>query len=125
MALPVNQAAKTANTILKQIEGAVSPLIEAEIISAVPELGLPVIKQIVGKIESIIEDKLTSYLETGADFLIFDIQTKTENSALVNARNAYLVALHTGNANAIASARRIYVQAQSAVANDDGSAPVL
>ena len=119
--LPVNKAAQTANSIIKGIEQVVEPLIQAAIITAVPELGLPVIKQITGEIEKIIEDKLTVCLETGADFIIIDMQTSGENNTLVSARAAYIKALQSNDPNTIAVARRTYDEAQSAVAQDDGS----
>ena len=119
--LPVNKAAQLANSIIKGIEAALEPAIEAALIAAVPALGLPVVKQVVGEIEKIIEDKITVYLETGADFVIIDMQTNAENSNLAAARAAYIRALHTNDPAQIAAARKAYDVAQSALANDDGS----
>lgn len=121
-ALPTNSAAQAANAIIKGIETALEPEIQAAIIAAVPTLGLPVVKQLIDEIETIIENKITVYLETGADFIIYDLQTTTENINVVAARAAYMRALQSGNQAAIAAARITYDHAVSAVANDDGGA---
>ena len=121
MTLPVNQAAQTANTIIKSIESALEPLIQNYLIEQVPALGLPVIKTITDGIENIVENALTKYIETGTDFIIIDLQTSSENSQLVSARANYIKALQSGDQAAIAAARQVYDQAISSLANDDGS----
>jgi tetrahydromethanopterin S-methyltransferase subunit C len=120
--LPVNQGTKAANTFIKNVEVALTPVIEAAVASAVPELAAPVVSTIVDAVEKAVLDKLTKFVETGVDFVIIDFQTEGERAGLAVARAAYIRALATHDQAAIAVAREAYDKAQSALANDDGSA---
>jgi hypothetical protein len=121
-ALPVNKAAQAANDILKGIENYANPLIQAAIIAAVPDLGLPVVKQIVDEIESILEDQITKYLETGADFIIYDSQTALESINVAAAQDALDAAVAGGDPDAISAAKERLANAEDALTTDDGSA---
>ena len=124
-ALPVNKAAQLANSIIKGIEAALAPEIQAAIIAAVPALGIPIVKQLVDEIESLIEDKITVYLETGADFIIIDAETGTEDINVSAQQDALDRALASGDPAAIAAAKKALTDAEDSLTTDDGSsAPV-
>lgn len=80
--LPSNPVATKVNSTIKNIELALEPLIEAYLISVVPALGIPVIKQIAAGLEEIIENKLTKYIEQGATDIVIDAQVESEVSNL-------------------------------------------
>lgn len=102
-----NTTANEVNTIIKGIENVCVPLIENAIISAVPALGLPVVKQITEEIEQIFANYLTKWVETQADFAVIDAQVNSEESKLSNASKG------TDDA--------AFQAAQSALINDSGS----
>jgi hypothetical protein len=97
-------------------------MIEAAIVAAVPALGLPVIKQLVDEVESILENAITKYIETGADFIIIDNQTSGENHDVVAAKYALDLAFARGDGAAIMAARKALTDAEDALTSDDGSA---
>lgn len=103
----------------------ISPVVEAAVIAVCPELGIPVVKQIVAEFEHLAEDKLAKLAETGATFVIIDFQAANENTRLGRAMAALAVAIRSGDPAAIAAAKKEYDDAQSALVNDDGSAPPL
>lgn len=103
-----NSAADKANSIIKGIENVAVPMIEAALIAKFPLLGAPVIKQITEEVEQVLANYVTKYEEEGADFLIIDEQTDSEESNLENAQKQ-------GASDADFQA------AQSALINDNGS----
>lgn len=118
---PTNQAIAQANTIIKDIENMVVPIVENAVISACPTLGAPVVKQISEAVEQALADKLTKYLETGADFEVIDLQTGAEKDEISSELAAVIAAEKSGDPNAIQQAIAAYQKAQSALVNDDGS----
>ena len=77
-----NSVANEVNAIIKGIENTCVPLMETAIITAIPALGLPVVKQITEEIEQIISNYLTKYAEEAADFEVIDLQVSNEESNL-------------------------------------------
>lgn len=118
----MNKIATDVNVAIKQVEQLFSPVVEAAIISICPALGAPVIKQIVDVFEKLAEDKITKYAETGATFVVIDVQVAQENTRLGRAEAALALAISSGNQTAIAAAKKEFDNAQSALVNDDGSA---
>lgn len=126
----VNTTATLLNDAIKEVESLLAPAIKtatiAAIDAAVPELALPIVDDIVnaavGAAESVIENYLTKIVETGTTFLVVDVQTGEENETIVEARKAFILALASGNAEAIAQAKENYANAQSSLVRDDGSA---
>jgi hypothetical protein len=100
-----NTVANEVNTIIKGIENVCVPLIENAIITAVPALGLPVIKQITEEIEQIFANYLTKWAEEQADFAIIDTQVSSEEAAIAQ----------KGQSDAA------FQDTQSALVNDSGS----
>lgn len=120
--VPQNTAATQANKLLKSLENVLVPIAEAAIITAVPELGIPVVKQISQAIEVALADKLTKLAETGVTFLVIDVQTANENLNMHTAVALLARAVQSGDPNAIAKAKAQFDEAQDALASDDGSA---
>lgn len=118
----MNKTAERANQFIKAIEEMVQPIVEAAVIAAAPEIGLPVVKQIVAAVEHALEDKLTKYVELGTTFIIIDAQVEGENTRLGKAQNDLILAIQSGNMAAIDAAQKEFDDAQSALTHDDGSA---
>jgi hypothetical protein len=118
----INSTAAQLDTFLKGIDTVLQPVIQNILIGYLPALGLPVIKQITGDIEAAFENYITKIVETGATFAVIDLQTGSEDSKMDQASADLQTALASGNAQAIANAEDEFDAAQSAVANDDGSA---
>lgn len=120
--MPVNTAAQEANSIEKTVEKILVPVAESAIQTAVPELALPVVKQIVDAIVSGVADKLTKLEELGTTFIIIDAQTWSEHHNMAEALRALIAARKSGDQNAIQKATADFQAAQSALVTDDGSA---
>ena len=116
-----NSTVNEVNAIIKGIEDVCLPLIENAIIAAVPDLGLPVVKQVTEEIEQIFANFLTKWAEEQADFTVIDLQTDSEQSNLSAALKALIAAEQSGNQSAITTALAAYQTAQSALVNDNGS----
>lgn len=123
--LPINTTAAQLDKFLKGMEGVASPAIQALVISLVPELGLPIVKQIVDGVEAITENYITKQVELGATFIVIDVQTTEEISSLSQAQKEILLAEISGNPAAIAEAEQDYANAESALVKDDGGAQPL
>jgi hypothetical protein len=123
--LPVNHTATQADKMVKTIENILVPIAENAIITACPEMGLPVVKQITEIIEQALADKFTKLAETGVTFAVIDMQVEHEDSNVSDALNALALAYKNGDKDAIVQALKNYADATSAVDHDDGSASPL
>lgn len=120
----VNSTATEADSVIKSIEAALVPVVEGILISQAPVLGLPVIKTIAALIESALMDKIATFIEEGVTFKIIDSQVGGEESSLSAALSNLIAAEKSNNQAAIRIAIQAYQAAQSALVNDDGSAPL-
>jgi hypothetical protein len=118
---PVNQAASEAARLTKKIESILVPVIEKSVFAACPELGLPLVKQIVDGIIGGLSDELTKYIENGETFAAIDVEVDGEKEQMSNALMMLITAEKDGSADAIKKAIENYSRAQSALIRDDGS----
>ena len=95
------------------------------ILSDVPWLGFPGLKQIWEALFGWIAGYFIKAAENGAAFVIMDLQIDNEKSRISTALAAIVVAEKSGDKNAIQTAIRNYAAAQSALVHDDGSAPAI
>lgn len=116
-----NSAAGIANTVIKVGETGIVAVAESLAITAVPWLGLPVIKQLWEGIFNFIADKFEKAAATGATFLVIDVQVGNEETQMSKELAAVIAAEKSGDANAIKIAIANYANAQSALVHDDGS----
>lgn len=118
----INNTATEADKLLKALESVLVPIAETAIETAVPALGLPVIKQITQAIEQALANKITALLEMGVTFEIIDVQTGEEQSNVSDALKNLIAAEKTNNQAAIALAVQAYQNYCAALVHDDGSA---
>jgi hypothetical protein len=114
-------ATNTDNTI-KTVGDDIIQIVEDAILSDVPALGFPVLKQIWEALFTWISGYFIRAAETGATFIIIDHEVSGEETSLSQALQALIAAEKTGDQNAIKTAIENYAKAQSALINDNGSA---
>jgi hypothetical protein len=119
--LPTNAAANQADSLIKTIENILLPIVENAIIAACPDLGLPIVKQIVEAVETGMANSLTALIEKGVTFKIIDNQVGAEENSISAAQTALLNAEKTGNQNEIQQAEQNFENAQDSLIADDGS----
>lgn len=125
-----NATATVADTVISDALNAGEQVAEAAaetaLDAAVPFFAVPVVKQITDEIIHLALTELTKELsitmQTAGTFVIIDTQVNSESSGLSAALLAVIAADKSGDPNAIAQAIKAYQAAQSALANDDGSA---
>lgn len=117
----VNSGLALSDSMVTTVMDAAIAAVEAEIIAAVPELGLPVIKQVLELALHVVEGLTEEQLLRVATFLIVDAQTSLENSNLVKAAGVLAAATATGNADAINQANQDFEKALAALIHFDGS----
>lgn len=117
----VNSGLALSDSMVTTVMDAATAAVEAEIIAAVPELGLPVIKQVLELALHVVEGLTEEQLLRVATFLIVDAQTSLENSNLVKAAGVLAAATATGNADAINQANQDFEKALAALIHFDGS----
>lgn len=88
-----------------------------------PWLALPIVKQLFEALFGYIAGKISDQLQNVATFTVIDIQVGSEESGISQALTNLIAAEKTGNAQQIQAAIAAYQAAQSALVNDDGSAP--
>src|SRR5271166_5779112 len=118
---PVNPAVNTAQDIVKILEDILVPIAENAIIAAVPELGLPIVKQITEAIEEALADKLTALAQTGVSFTVIDTQVTIEKWTISQVLANLIEAEKTGDPNAIKKAIQDYADANSKLVSASGS----
>jgi hypothetical protein len=117
----VNSGLALSDSMVTTVMDAAIAAVEAEIIAAVPELGLPVIKQVLELALHVVEGLTEEQLLRVATFLIVDAQTGLEQSNLVKAAGVLAAATATGNADAINQANQDFEKALAALIHFDGS----
>jgi hypothetical protein len=117
-----NVPATNADNAIKTVGNDIVDAVEAAIISDVPALALPVIKQIWEAFFTWISGYFIRAAETGATFIIIDHEVSGEETSLSEALKALIAAEKTGDQSAIQTAIENYAKAQSALINDNGSA---
>lgn len=120
-----NSTASTVDSALSNIGNTGVATVEAMILSDVPWLGFPGLKQIWEALFGWIAGYFIKAAENGAAFVIMDLQIDNEKSRISTALAAIVVAEKSGDKNAIQIAIRNYAAAQSALVHDDGSAPAI
>lgn len=95
---------------------------EAEIISAVPLMGAPVIKQIDEEILKLVAEKIYQKLALGVNFVIIDSQTGAEAASANAAREELKKAINGGDADAISQATKDFMASFGKLVHADGSA---
>lgn len=118
----------TIKDVMKEAESAAITAEETAIDSAVPALALPVIKQVVDEALTLgtdwIGDNLSVALQEFGTFIVVDRQVAGEESGISKELGAIMIAEKSGDPAKIAAAIKAYQEAQSALQNDDGSAPI-
>lgn len=101
----VNQPVKNMETALDAvIRLAVEPALEAYIFAQVPELALPVLKQITETLVEKLVEREAAILKTFLAFSIIDSQVAQENKAVRDNLAAWQAAHDSGDAHAIEKA---------------------
>lgn len=117
-----NPTATQADTIIKDIENVLVPVIQAQLRIQIPALDLPVIKQISDIVEQLTANYLTKFIETGVTFAIIDTQTGAEQIQISGDLAAIEADEASGNQTKLTQDEGQYAKDQSALANDSGSA---
>lgn len=117
-----NTAASDINIFISVINKTIETAAQAAIIAAVPELGAPVIKQIIDVIENAVESTITKYEQLGATFIVTDIQVGLEKDAVSHDVQAILNDEKSGDQNALERDEKQYQLDTSSLTHDDGSA---
>lgn len=118
----INSTATKINTGISTVANALVSGVEKLIIADVPVLGLPVINIIWEALFGWITGYFIKILETGATFLVIDLQVDSEEAGVSKELAAVIAAEKGGNPNAIQAAIEAYANAQSALIHNDGSA---
>ncbi len=116
-----NSATNTADTLIKDGTSIGVSVVEAAIIADVPWLGYPGIKQIWEALFSWIAGYFSAAAQKGVNFAIIDTQVDGQVSDLSKALAALQIAYKSGNQDEISKALNQISQAQSNLANDNGS----
>ena len=116
-----NNTANTVNNVISVASDVVVATVEALIITEVPFLGMPVIKQIFDGVFHFIAGYFVRAAQMGATFAVIDIQTAVEENALTKALAEIQAAEKSGDKDALQKALQDYQKAQSALINSDGS----
>jgi hypothetical protein len=116
-----NPIVGAADNIVEALENILVPIAENVIISYLPELGLPVVKQITEAIEQGIADKLTALAEQGVTFAVVDTQVTVEKFTISYALMKLIEAEKSGDPNAIKQAMDDYANAQSQLLSASGT----
>lgn len=127
-----NSTATTLNTIVddsvKAAEGVAITAEEAALDAAVPFFAAPVIAQITDEVLTLgtdyIGNALSVAIQKTQTVIVIDLQVAGEESGLSQALLNLIDAEKSGNQVAIQAAITAYQEDQSALQNDDGSAPV-
>lgn len=117
-----NQTASIIDSIISGAENGLVKMVEGMAIADVPWLGLPIIKQIWEALLCWIAGYFSKAAQTLATFTVIDAQVSNEQTGLSQALQNLINAEKSGNAAAIQIAIQAYANAQSALANDNGSA---
>lgn len=121
----VNQPAVIADEVLHALIFDVAvKSVEAQLVAAVPELGLPIISQLVDAAIQWLAGKIYEALAKGATFTIIDAQTSIEAKQANDAATALKGALAGGNPDEIDKAKKDFSDAFGKLVRLDGSAPV-
>lgn len=119
-----NTTAAAANDVIHSlIFGAAVDAAETAIISDVPFLGLPIIKQLMGGIIQLIAGFIYKYLALSVTFTIIDAQTSAEAYAANTAATGLKTAISGGDQDAINQATDQFKDAFGKLVHLDGSAP--
>ena len=113
-----------ADTIITNANSAIVKVLQVMITADIPFLGWPVVSTVFGYVLGWFDGYLIKAEQTGLTFTINAADTASENTAMSTAIAALAAAQKSGDPNAIQAATKQFLAAQSALANDDGSAPV-
>lgn len=117
-----NQAATVADQAIKALIFDVAvKAAELEIVTAVPILGAPVLKQINEALLNFIAQKIYEQLAIGATFVIIDKQTNQEAADAHAAKDKLTAALTAGSQAEIDQATEDFKDAFSKLVHTDGS----
>lgn len=118
-----NNTAQEANKLVSALSNAGVQAVEALIITDVPWLGWPVVKQFWEIPFAWVAGYFTKAAQNGVTFAIIDVQVGSEETGMSAALAAVVAAEKTGDAAKIKAAIQAYANAQSALIHDDGSSP--
>ncbi len=103
------------------VKYAIEPMMEAYIISQVPALGLPVLKQMMEALLDALVQREAQILKTFLAFTIIDGQVNSENKAVKDQLVAWNAAHATGDPHAIQQASDDLAAAFGRLIHYDGS----
>lgn len=117
-----------ANPVLGVVDGVISGLIYgvgvnaaiASLTAQFPFLGLPIIKQLVAYLFTLVAGKIFDAIEPGAIFSVIDNQTDAEKAAVNQAKQQLSAALHGGDDASINKAKQDFKSAFGRLIRFDG-----
>lgn len=119
---PINQTATVINSAIKAAIDGGSRAVEAAIITDVPWLGLPVVKQLLEYALGFFENYLYTNAANAATSIVIDLQTSQEKSATKAAFQGVIDAVQTGDQGVIQKASDALDNAFAKLIHSDGSA---
>lgn len=120
---PTNKPAAVVGGVIKAAGGTIVDTAEALAIASQPWLAHPLIKWLWEAAFEWIADKFIRASQTGATFIVIDVQIGAEETDMAKALAAIMAARKSGDAIALKKAIQQFADAQSALAHADGSRP--
>lgn len=118
---PTNSALGVSDTTIKAMMDATIDAIESYLKVQFPFLSLPVVNEILHMILKELESMELTQIERVATFMIVDLQTGQEQSALASSASVLAAAQATGDKNAIDQATENFRKAFASLVHFDGS----
>lgn len=118
----VNEPSRRVNQVIKGLLDIGFAGVETVLLGYAPWLGLPVVKQIFEWCAGKLEDQIYFALAEEGTYLVLKFQTKIEKTAYLASIEELKQAQDTGNADALAAARKKWADAASSFIHSDGAA---
>ena len=119
--LPTNPTTQVVNTVIDTVWQAAVTAAEAALIAAVPEMGVPVVKQVSQEVIQLVAQAIYKQFALWVSFEIIDFQDSAELTSEQKALVALKSAQKSGDPLALAQALSNFDQSVAALTRIDGA----